>query len=346
MNRAIAVSASGIDFIKQFEAVGGVPELSAYKKPGDPITIGFGHTGPIRDPETGKLRDLKLGDTITAEYAHDLLVEDIQEAERRVDKFFAGRPLTQGQRDALVSFCFNLSLDSIISSTLRKMLLSGDNISLEKLTEWWIKYRNPRTIFEEGLFRRRVGELCLWYGWPTRAAWSAELRRDRNNEISFMSNPQLILYRAEAEASNAGQSPEPTPTQAETVTLERFPEMPEASIELPSEPLPEPVIATPTDPVVIVDRRKPEAKPIEDSVRVEGYTREREGERWLGAIGKIFPMGLGGTVFTALGQVAWWEVLALACGALVIVAVAAELRRRHGKKMKEHGRAIGTQDLK
>lgn len=200
MSRAKSASENGLNLVKEFEGRGGVPVLDAFQDDGDLVTIGFGHTGKIRDPDTGKKRELRLGDRITAEYADELLVDDSKEAERRVDRYFPSIPLTQGQRDALVSFCFNLRLDSIISSTLRKMILSGPDIARTSLIEWWVKYRNPRTIFEEGLYRRRIAELCLWFGWPYRLAWEAELRRDKNNEISFISNPELILFRAEAEA--------------------------------------------------------------------------------------------------------------------------------------------------
>ena len=251
MQRAASASGVAHALVKSFEARGGKPDLVAYSRPGDPITIGFGHTGKIRDPETGEVRHMRQADvgtlTITAEYANELYKEDSKEGERRVDEYFGGIPLTQGQRDALFSFCYNLTLKSILSSTLRKMILAQD-FTREGLVEWWVKYRNPKTIFEQGLYRRRIAELCLWFGYPYAGAWGAELRRDSRDEISFISNPELILYRAEAAAESEAEAlskvdiPEikPLPEIADKAEKEEEPSMPEIDEPEEAEPVIEP----------------------------------------------------------------------------------------------------------
>lgn len=283
MSRAIAASGTAHALVKNFEARGGKPDLVAYKRTGDPITIGFGHTGEIKDPETGELRKMVTSDigalTITAEYANDLYREDSKEGERRVDRYFPDIPLTQGQRDALFSFCYNLKLESIISSTLRKMILSGE-YTRETLVEWWVKYRNPKSIFEEGLYRRRLAELCLWFGWPYKQAWQAELRRDNRNEISFRSNPELILYRAEAEAEAqaTGSLPElveveasapvkaEEPAPAPVAVEEPEPELTEEPAPVAIEPFPEMPEPPKPEPVVVAAPQEPAPPPIDEPI--------------------------------------------------------------------------------
>lgn len=220
-----------------------VPSLKAYQRKGDPVTIGFGHTGKIL--VNGELRMPRMGDVITTDYAHELFLEDIQMAEDRVDRYFAkhddGKPimLTQGQRDALVSFCFNVrerSLNRNNNTWMRAYL--GGTLTWELLVEYLPLYRNARTIFEEGLYRRRLLELCMFFGFPVlislKIAWGAVLKRDRDtDEVTHKTDPLFILLKAESEAKSVQPvsppepPPPPPPAPAETAEPAEAPETPQ-----------------------------------------------------------------------------------------------------------------------
>ena len=83
-------SKSALDQIAKYEGI----RLKAYKCPAGVWTIGVGHTGGVTE-----------GMTITHDQAMAFFAEDIKASERSVEKL--GMELTQGQFDALVSFCYN-----------------------------------------------------------------------------------------------------------------------------------------------------------------------------------------------------------------------------------------------
>jgi GH24 family phage-related lysozyme (muramidase) len=77
--------------------------LSAYPDPaigGAPWTIGYGHTGP----------DVVPGVTITQQQADALLQKDVAHVASAVERLLPGVVLLLRQRDALISFCFNLGV--------------------------------------------------------------------------------------------------------------------------------------------------------------------------------------------------------------------------------------------
>jgi GH24 family phage-related lysozyme (muramidase) len=215
-SRVAQASAAAYAACKSIESEDGInPDLKAYHKVGDIPTIGWGYAGKIRDKLTGQLRPIRLGDEITREEADMLFdMNAAPEAERRVDFFFPNIPLNQGQRDALFMFCYNLRWASIRDATLRT-IVNGGKWDREELIEWWIKYRNPKTRFEEGLYRRRIAELCILFGCDheiaQREAWEAELRRDPfTKEIIRQTDPELIIMRAE------------TKTEAKKIAMEEI----------------------------------------------------------------------------------------------------------------------------
>ena len=80
--------------------------LSAYPDPasgGAPWTIGYGHTGAEVVP----------GLTISQEQAEAWLKQDVAEAAGAVDRLLSGVTLTARQRDALISFCFNVGAGAL-----------------------------------------------------------------------------------------------------------------------------------------------------------------------------------------------------------------------------------------
>lgn len=94
--------------IKHFEGL----RLKAYKCPAGVWTIGYGHTLGVRST-----------DRITAAQADALLREDLARFEKGVAELFP--KCTQGEFDALVDFAFNLGLNALRASTLRKKILNA-----------------------------------------------------------------------------------------------------------------------------------------------------------------------------------------------------------------------------
>lgn len=83
-------SKAALDQIAQYEGI----RLKAYRCPAGVWTIGVGHTGGVTEVMT-----------ITHDQAMAFFADDIKASERAVEKL--GMELTQGQFDALVSFCYN-----------------------------------------------------------------------------------------------------------------------------------------------------------------------------------------------------------------------------------------------
>ncbi|QBE68646.1 lysozyme [Synechococcus sp. WH 8101] len=127
-------------------------ELSAYPDPasgGAPWTIGYGHTGP----------DVVPGLTISQAQAEAWLKQDAAVAADAVDRLLRGVDLTSRQRDALISFCFNVGAGALEHSTLRKRLLAGEPaaaVIAEELPRWCKGPNGP----VEGLIRRRAAEVA------------------------------------------------------------------------------------------------------------------------------------------------------------------------------------------
>ena len=126
--------------------------LSAYPDPasgGAPWTIGYGHTGPDVLPDL----------TITQEQADAFLEKDVAHAAGAVERLLPAVALLPRQRDALISFCFNVGAGALEASTLRKRLLAGESTALvlkEELPRWCKGPHGP----VEGLKRRRAAEVA------------------------------------------------------------------------------------------------------------------------------------------------------------------------------------------
>ena len=135
------------DLIRRFEGC----RLTAYPDPatgGEPITVGFGHTGP----------EVKSGMTISQAIADAYLVKDVTHAADALERAVTV-PLTQGQIDSLTSFIFNCGIGNFLKSTLLKKLNAGDSLgaSLELLK--WSKAAGKEM---PGLVKRRAAEQSLF----------------------------------------------------------------------------------------------------------------------------------------------------------------------------------------
>ena len=143
----MALSAQGLELIRQLEGC----RLAAYPDPGSggaPWTVGYGHTGAEVTP----------GLVISQAQADAWLRADVAEAEAMVDQLLAGAALSSWQREALVSFCFNVGAGALADSSLRRRLLAGEEAEVvlsAELPRWVNGAEGPLA----GLVRRRQLEL-------------------------------------------------------------------------------------------------------------------------------------------------------------------------------------------
>lgn len=136
-------SKNGINLIKTYEGC----RLTAYKCPAGVWTIGYGHTGNV-----------KQGDKITQLQAETLLAVDLQRFEYSVNRSVK-KSITQNEFDALVSFTFNVGIGNFEKSTLLKLINMGQFELASKQFERWI-YAGGKPL--TGLKKRRLAEKTLF----------------------------------------------------------------------------------------------------------------------------------------------------------------------------------------
>lgn len=144
------------DLIKQFEGF----RSKAYLCPAGILTIGYGHTGV----------DVLPGMRITEAQADDLLRKDVARFAAMVAKALTAK-VSQGQFDALVSFCFNTGpgkagvKDGLISlkignpSSLLRKTNAGDKLGAAAEFDKWTKANGQEL---RGLVARRDAEQRLY----------------------------------------------------------------------------------------------------------------------------------------------------------------------------------------
>ncbi len=133
------ISDSGIKLIKEFEGC----RLDAYKCPAGVWTIGYGHTGDVRQ-----------GQKITAAQAEAYLRVDLEKFERKVEKYNKKYSWNQSEFDAMVSFAYNVgSIDQLTANGTRSR-----NVIAEKM----LQYNKAGGRVLAGLTRRRQAERELF----------------------------------------------------------------------------------------------------------------------------------------------------------------------------------------
>ena len=137
------ISLEGLSLIKKFEGC----RLKAYYCSGGVLTIGYGHTGGVKET-----------DTITQEEADKLLKGDILKFEQYVSDNVKV-DLDQSQFDALVAWTFNLGPGNLRESTMLKKLNNGEYESVPFEMRRWNK-AGGKTL--DGLIRRRQAESLLF----------------------------------------------------------------------------------------------------------------------------------------------------------------------------------------
>ena len=137
------ISLEGLSLIKKFEGC----RLEAYYCSGGVLTIGYGHTGGVKET-----------DTITQEEADKLLKGDILKFEQYVEDNVMVE-LDQSQFDALVAWTFNLGPGNLRESTMLTKLNNEDYESVPFEMRRWNK-AGGKTL--DGLIRRRQAESLLF----------------------------------------------------------------------------------------------------------------------------------------------------------------------------------------
>lgn len=136
-------SQEGLSLIKRFEGC----RLEAYKCSANVLTIGYGHTGGVKET-----------DTITQPEADELLEKDVAKFEKYVSSNIKVE-LNQSQFDALVAWTFNLGVGNLRESTMLKKLNNEDYASVPSEMKRWNK-AGGKTL--DGLIRRRKAESLLF----------------------------------------------------------------------------------------------------------------------------------------------------------------------------------------
>ena len=139
----MSISEAGIFIIKKWEGFRG----SAYLDPVGIWTIGYGHT-----------KGVAPGHVMTEPEASHLLIEELKTYENAVRRLVSV-PLSQGQFDALVSFCYNTGIGALSQSTLLRYLNESDYKAAADQFLRWV-YGGGRVL--PGLVSRRQHERRLF----------------------------------------------------------------------------------------------------------------------------------------------------------------------------------------
>ena len=135
------ITDEGLKLIKHFESC----KLTAYQDSGGIWTIGWGHT-----------KNVHSGDTCTQEQADQWLVEDLEEAEKRVN-LFVKVPLKQCELDSLISQAYNIKSFPMLAGHLNQ----DRNLYISKLLLYCHDAASHELL---GLKRRRYAEQQLFQG--------------------------------------------------------------------------------------------------------------------------------------------------------------------------------------
>jgi lysozyme len=133
-------SKEGIALTKSFESC----RLTAYQDIKGIWTIGFGHVGP----------EVVEGLTWDQNSADSQLILDLTKAEHAVNTLVTV-PLSQGQYDGLVDFCYNCGVGAFRGSTMLVLLNQGDFAGAANEFEKW-DHASGKVV--AGLLRRRIAE--------------------------------------------------------------------------------------------------------------------------------------------------------------------------------------------
>jgi len=138
-----------LDIIKQHEGL----SLKAYKCPANVPTIGYGNTFY----ENGSR--VNMGDVITKEQAHDLLLSISLKYFLQNMKLPEG--LSDNQKSALLSLVYNIGLGAWNKSTIRRKVLENPHDAT--ITSEFMKWDKAGGKKLKGLTTRRAAEAKLYF---------------------------------------------------------------------------------------------------------------------------------------------------------------------------------------
>jgi lysozyme len=138
-------SQRGLELIKRYE---GCRQWS-YRDSGGVWTVGYGHTRRVAEYEH----------MVTMAVVHQLLEEDVENAEHDVDQCIEPFKPSQPQYDALVSFVFNVGGPAFQGSTMRRLIRAGKPRDAAAEFIKWVK-DGDKVV--PGLIERRQAERDLF----------------------------------------------------------------------------------------------------------------------------------------------------------------------------------------
>jgi lysozyme len=137
------LTAGTVGIVSYFEGF----EPEAYVDPVGVVTVCYGHTATA-----------KLGQRFSKEHCDALLQKDLLAFDKAVQARVSV-PLSQTQKDALVSFAYNVGVGNFERSTLLRKINSGDYCGAAYEFPKW-KYAGGRVL--PGLVTRRAAEQALF----------------------------------------------------------------------------------------------------------------------------------------------------------------------------------------
>ena len=138
-----------LELIRQSEGF----ESAPYRCPAGVVTIGYGSTR-YEDGARVTMRDAP----ITLARADAIMRVTLKEYEHAVDRYVTV-PLKQSQFDALVDFAYNAGAKNLLTSTLLKLLNSGDALAAANQFGLWV-HGGGKVL--PGLVKRRAHERALF----------------------------------------------------------------------------------------------------------------------------------------------------------------------------------------
>jgi lysozyme len=143
------LSKEGLDRLKALEGL----RLSPYFDSAGRLTVGYGHL--IR-PWDG----VSKTESITEERAEEILRKDVSPAVACINDAISSSSINQNQFDALVWFVYNIGCSAFQSSTMLRLINTGQLEAASNEFLRWDKVHNAQGMFVEvvGLKNRRTAE--------------------------------------------------------------------------------------------------------------------------------------------------------------------------------------------